>query len=84
MGMLSGLFSGERKLTPMEIAHHEFFTRGEKLDVLRDLKAEATGAKPNTDDVGYTAEEIDEAIQEVSRDDHESMHEIVSGRAAGR
>lgn len=84
MGVLTGLFSGERNLTPMEIAHHEYFTKGEKLDVLRDLKAEVTGAKPNKDDVGYTPEEIDQAIEEVSRDDHDSMHEIVSARAAGR
>ena len=56
---------GTDRLTPLQIAHHPLFTAHEKIRLLQELKAEATGAEPNEDDLGFSAGEIDEAIAEV-------------------
>jgi hypothetical protein len=56
---------GDDKITPMGIAHHTLFTAKEKLDLLRQLKADAT-SKDDVD-LGFAPEEIDEAMEEVRR-----------------
>lgn len=56
---------GTDQLNPMQIAHHTLFTAREKLDLLNALKAEATGAQAEDDEVAFDAEEIDLAIAEV-------------------
>lgn len=56
---------GRSQLSPMQIAHHTLFTAREKIDLLNKLKAEASGSTANEDGVGYSPEEIDEAIAEV-------------------
>ena len=39
---------GDDKITPMGIAHHTLFTAKEKLDLLRQLKADATSKDETT------------------------------------
>lgn len=56
---------GDDKITPMGIAHSSLFTAREKIDLLHQLKADATGASQEGKDLGFAAEEIDEAIAEV-------------------
>jgi len=56
---------GNDKVTPMGIAHNSLFTAREKLDLLNQLKADATGAGQEGEDLGFGAEEIDQAIAEV-------------------
>jgi hypothetical protein len=56
---------GHDKVTPMGIAHQTLFTAREKLDLLHQLKADATGASQEGKQPGFTTEEIDEAIAEV-------------------
>ena len=56
---------GKDNFTPMQIAHNTLFTAKEKLDLLHLIKAEVTGAVQNEDDLGFSPEEIDEAIAEV-------------------
>ncbi|SMQ58718.1 hypothetical protein SAMN06295905_0122 [Devosia lucknowensis] len=56
---------GKDELNPMQIAHHTLFTAREKLDLLNQLKAEATGAQAEGDPVAFEPEEIDAAIAEV-------------------
>jgi hypothetical protein len=56
---------GRSSFTPMQIAHHTLFTAKEKLDLLNKIKAEVTGAVQNEDDLGFSPEEVDEAIAEV-------------------
>ncbi|GEM_PF-964080 len=56
---------GGDQLNPMQIAHHTLFTAQEKIELLNQLKAEATGAPVEGDRVAYEAEEIDQAIAEV-------------------
>ena len=58
---------GEDRITPMGIAHHTLFTAKEKLDLLRQLKADATGARQDGTELGFAPEEIDQAIAEVRR-----------------
>jgi hypothetical protein len=58
---------GREQLQPMQIAHNSLFTAREKIDLLNKMKAEVTGAAENGDNLGFTAEEIDEAIEEVKR-----------------
>lgn len=59
---------GKASFTPMQIAHHELFTAKEKLDLLYRIKAEVTGAVQNENDLGFSPEDIDEAIAEVKLD----------------
>ena len=56
---------GSDNLSPMQIAHHTIFTAKEKIDLLHQLKAEVSSANANGSDVGFSADEIDEAIAEV-------------------
>jgi hypothetical protein len=56
---------GKSNFTPMQIAHNALFTAKEKLDLLHQIKAEVTGSVQNEDDLGFSPEEIDEAIAEV-------------------
>ncbi|AVF03024.1 MAG: hypothetical protein Devi2KO_25570 [Devosia indica] len=56
---------GKDQLNPMQIAHHTLFTAREKIDLLHQLKAEATGAQAEGAKVAYEPEEIDQAIAEV-------------------
>ncbi|KKB76677.1 hypothetical protein VW35_18130 [Devosia soli] len=59
---LKDQMAGRDNLTPMQIAQHSLFTAREKLDLLQQLKADATGALEEGEDFGFGAEEIDEAI----------------------
>lgn len=52
----------------VQIAHNPSLTAREKLDLLTRLKAEVTGALENSEDLGLTPGEIDEAIDEVKLD----------------
>ena len=52
-------------VSPMTIAHNTLFTAKEKIELLNQLKADATGAQREGDDIGFDAEEIDAAIAEV-------------------
>lgn len=56
---------GDDQLNPMQIAHHTLFTAREKIELLNQLKAEATGAQAEGDPVALEPEEIDLAIAEV-------------------
>ena len=56
---------GHDKLSPMAIAHNSLFTAKEKIDLLHRLKADATGAQQEGKDLGFDADEIDQAIAEV-------------------
>jgi hypothetical protein len=56
---------GRDSLTPMQIAHHPLFTAREKIRLLQELKAEVTGTEPNEQHLGFSPEEVDEAIAEV-------------------
>lgn len=56
---------GPNQLNPMQIARHSLFTAREKLDLLNQLKAEATGAQLEGDPVNFEPEEIDAAIAHV-------------------
>ena len=44
---------GKDQLNPMQIAHHTLFTAREKIDLLNQLKAEATGAQIEGDPVAF-------------------------------
>lgn len=56
---------GRDNFTPMQIVHHPLFTAKEKLDLLNRIKAEVSGAVQNEDELGFSPEEVDEAIAEV-------------------
>lgn len=56
---------GHDNLSPMQIAHNTLFTAKEKIDLLHQLKANATGAQQEGGTVGFDAEEVDAAIAEV-------------------
>lgn len=58
---------GQDQLNPMQIAHHTLFTAREKIELLNQLKAEATGAQTEGDPVAFEPEEIDEAIAAVRK-----------------
>ena len=58
---------GHDKVTPMGIAHNSLFTAKEKIELLNQLKADATGASQEGDDLGFDPDEIDQAIAEVRR-----------------
>lgn len=59
--------TGRDNLTPMQIAQHSLFTAREKLDLLNQLKADASGAAAEGREFGFTSGEIDEAIAHVHR-----------------
>lgn len=56
---------GNDQINPMQIAQHTLFTAREKLDLLNQLKAEATGAEVEGNPVAFEPAEIDEAIAHV-------------------
>ena len=56
---------GRDNLNPFQIAHNSLFTAREKIELLQRLKAEVSGATSATHDIGFTPEEVDEAIAEV-------------------
>jgi hypothetical protein len=56
---------GRDGLSPMQIAHHPLFTAREKIELLNEIKAEVTGREPNPDNLGFSPDEVDEAIAEV-------------------
>ena len=58
---------GNDKITPMGIAHNSLFTAKEKIELLNQLKADVTGASQEGTELGFGAEEIDEALAEVHR-----------------
>lgn len=62
---LRARMGGHDNLSPMQIAHNTLFTAKEKIDLLHQLKADVTSANANGDDLGFTAEEIDAAVDEV-------------------
>ena len=54
---------GSERISPMQVAHHPLLTAREKLELLHELKLTATADAAA--EHGFSAEEIDEAIQEV-------------------
>ena len=56
---------GQDQLHPMTIAQHTLFTAREKLELLNQIKAEASGAQTEGDPVAFDPQEIDEAIAHV-------------------
>jgi hypothetical protein len=56
---------GRDSLTPMQIAHHPLFTAHEKIKLLQEIKAGVTGTEPNEQHLGFSPEEVDEAVAEV-------------------
>ncbi|WEK03305.1 MAG: hypothetical protein P0Y65_14020 [Candidatus Devosia phytovorans] len=64
---LQDRMGGDDKITPMGIAHNSLFTAKEKLELLNQLKADATAAGEEGREIGFEAEEIDNAIAEVHR-----------------
>lgn len=66
--VLDGGAGGQSALMPMQIAHHALLTAREKLELLNRLKAEVTGALENSEDLGLSPGEIDQAIDEVKLD----------------
>jgi hypothetical protein len=66
--MLEDSAGGHSVLMPMQIAHNPLLTAREKLDLLTRLRAEVTGALENSEDLGLSPGEIDQAIDEVKLD----------------
>lgn len=62
---LKDRMGGQDSVTPMEIAHHTLFTAKEKIELLNQLKADATVASQEGRRIAVNSEEIDEAIAEV-------------------
>jgi hypothetical protein len=58
---------GRDKLLPMHIANNSLLSAREKLDLLTEMKAGATGALEDGGDIGFDPAEIDLAIAEVRR-----------------
>ena len=52
-------------LNPFQIAHNPLFTAREKIELLQRLKAEVRGAPSALDEIGFSPDEIDDAIAEV-------------------
>ena len=62
---LKDRMGGQDNVTPMEIAHHSLFTAKEKIELLNQLKADATVAAQEGREIAVDGDEIDEAIAEV-------------------
>ncbi|KKB85047.1 hypothetical protein VW29_07750 [Devosia limi DSM 17137] len=62
---LSDRMGGRDNVTPMRIAHNTLFTAREKLDLLQQLKADVAVAAQEGTPLGFDAEEIDLAMEEV-------------------
>jgi hypothetical protein len=54
------------RFNPMQIARHDAFTAREKLDLLQQVKTEASGSDEKA--LGFSRDEIDEAIEKVKLD----------------
>lgn len=72
-GSPEGQRSGQDQLTPMQIARNSLFTAREKLDLLKELKADAGGAEAEGRAFGFTSGEIDDAIAHVHQDVQDGM-----------
>lgn len=58
--------SGSDPLSPMQIAHHPLFTARGKIEMLDEMKIGLSGHDPvDVEGLGFSPEEIDEAINEV-------------------
>ena len=68
----------EARTSPMQIAHNPLFTAREKIDLLNQLKAEVTGEAANPDNLGFGADEIDAAIEEIKREVQEGQRPLPS------
>jgi hypothetical protein len=77
---LKDRIGGRDHLTPMEIANQTLFTAREKIELLNELKAEATGARTEGDPVAFEPEEIDEALAHV----HEGVANGVGSETVSR
>lgn len=64
---LKDRMGGGEMVSPMTIAHHSLLTAREKIDLLNQLKADATVAAQEGRDLGFDPDEIDAAIAEVRR-----------------
>lgn len=53
------------RLTPMAIAHNSLFTAKEKIELLNQLKSDATAAGEDGKALGFDGNEIDQAIAAV-------------------
>ena len=53
------------RLSPMAIAHNSLFTAKEKIELLNQLKSDATAAGVDGKVPGFDGNEIDQAIAEV-------------------
>ena len=62
---LKDRMGGQDSVTPMEIAHHTLFTAKEKIELLNQLKADATVAAQEGREIAVDSDEIDGAIAEV-------------------
>jgi hypothetical protein len=62
-------------ITPMDIAHNPFLGAREKLDLLRQLKAQAASLDEPVPTLGFGAEDVDAAVAEVRRLVQEGMAE---------
>ena len=62
---LRARMGGDEQITPMGIAHNSLFTAKEKIELLHQLKSDATAAGEEGRELGFDAEEIDQAIAEV-------------------
>ena len=62
---LTERMGGQDNVTPMEIAHNTLFTAKEKIELLNQLKADATVAAQEGREIAVDGDEIDEAIAEV-------------------
>jgi hypothetical protein len=62
---LKDRMGGQDNVTPMGIAHHALFTAKEKIELLNQLKADATVAAQEGREIAVDPDEIDEAIAEV-------------------
>lgn len=63
--MAFGGLVGDDNLNPMTIARNSLLTAKEKIELLNQLKADASGASQEGKEIGFDPEEIDAAISEV-------------------
>jgi len=59
--------AGGGSYTPQQIANSTLLTHQEKIALLKNLNAKVTGTAPNPDGLGFSPEEIDQAIAEVKK-----------------
>ncbi|UJQ93003.1 hypothetical protein [Mariluticola halotolerans] len=59
--------AGGGSYTPQQIANSTLLTHQEKIALLQELKAKVTGKQANSENLGFSPEEIDQAIAEVKK-----------------